>query len=142
MHNSSTDAKKSRNEKRVALLAQHGLTIGDVLSAAKFMQLSNLVADPSFDEAVSVAHQAKIEYPGLSPEEIFEAGMVLMDTGWHDEATVKDAYDMARRINAHVKIGQSALLDPAHKLFVPRCDDAAVDDAKKFLSEHDKKRHH
>lgn len=135
-----TSAKRARNEKRVARLAEANLGIADVLSAAKFMQMSNLKADPTFDEALGVAKSIAREFPGVAVCDVFEAGLILLETGWHDDATVKDAVDMARRITANVRIGNTALLDPDHKLYAPHPKDDVIVEAEQFLAEHGKTR--
>lgn len=95
-------AKRLRNEKRSALIAEAGLTLPEVLSATVFMQLKH--ANPSFDEALAFTKSIKAKFPEDDLSEIFAAGLLLMDVGWLDDPSFKDMEDLGQRIYAKVDL--------------------------------------
>jgi len=94
--------KTARNDVRVAQLATHGLAIEDALSAYHFIQVKT-GHKASFEEAVDFCLGVKVRYPGTAVSEVLEAGLIAMETGFHDDPEVGDAEEFARRIHAHVR---------------------------------------
>lgn len=105
--NSSVDdhAKTARNLERAQHLASLGLTVDDALSAASFVK-QRFGAYPAFDEAVDLCLEVKAKYPHSPVSEIFEAGLIAIETGFHDDPSNADAADFAKRIRAHVIFGK------------------------------------